>query len=179
MACDIYSFGERRVADRWVCVRASTTAPCNDFGLHNSDPLPVGPEPFDRISYPEFAFLADVRNDWGVPPISEPRGLPKDASAYVLYEYQDPCRRDQPRGGSHSASWLTIQELIDFNYEKTFEDRAPSYELNGQWYYEYKMIEAADGGRTKTYREFLGPYFLNLLHTLKLEGVERLIFWFD
>jgi hypothetical protein len=87
----------------------------------------------------------------------------------------------EPRGGSHSASWLTTQaqELIDFDYDRSFEDKAPTYEQDGWWYYEYKMIQAAHGGRTKTFREFSGTEFLDILHTPKSVGVERLVFWFD
>lgn len=176
MGCDIYSYGEQKVPDRWVCVRSHVLTGLDRFP--GSDPEPLAPEPFDRVSYPHFAFLAGVRNDWRVPPIAEPRGLPADASAYTRYFYFDPYRRNEPRGG-HSASWLSMEELIGFDYDRTFEDHAPMYELNGRWYYEYKCIEAAHGGRTKTYREFLGPEFLQLPHALKSVGVERVVFWFD
>jgi hypothetical protein len=53
------------------------------------------------------------------------------------------------------------------------------YELNGQWHYQYKGIEAAHGSRIKTYWEFPGQEFLQLPNALKSVGVERVVFWFD
>jgi hypothetical protein len=162
MGCDIHSYGECGEGDRWIHVS--------------------GPEPFDSFSYPHFAFLADVRNDWQAPPIAAPRGLPKDVSYGVETQFYYSGDRGWPRDdypGWHSASWLTVAELTAFDYDRTFEDHAPMYEMDGRWYYEYKMIEAAHGGRIKTYREFLGVAFFNVLRTLTSTGIERVVFWFD
>jgi hypothetical protein len=165
VGCDIHSFGERREGNRWVCIRADL-AP-RWFGweeIMGSDPEPSGPEPFDAArKYRDFAFLAGVRNPWGVPPIVEPRGLPQDASAYVRYEYWDTERRGEKRVNWHSESWLRVEELTTFDYDRTFED----------------MEYAAHSRRVTTYREFLGPEFLNIPNTLKAAGIERVVFWFD
>jgi hypothetical protein len=80
------------------------------------DPAPAGPELFELLSYPHFAFFAGARNDWGAPPIAEPRGLPEDASDYTRYFHFDPHRRNEPRGGD-SASWLRVEELIGFDHD--------------------------------------------------------------
>lgn len=37
--------------------------------------------------YGMFAKLADVRNDWNIQPISEPRGIPEDITSEVLAKY--------------------------------------------------------------------------------------------
>jgi hypothetical protein len=162
VGCDIHSFGERRVGNRWVCIRADLDLEPHWFGweeIMGADPEPSGPEPFEAArKYRDFAFLAGVRNQWGVPPIVEPRGLPEDASAYVRYEYWDTERREK-RDSWHSESWLTVEELIVFDYDRTFED----------------MKDATH----KTYREFLGPEFQSLLNTLKPAGIDRVVFWFD
>lgn len=59
-------------------------------------------------SYRLFAVLANVRNREGVEYISEPRGIPSDATEYTreCYKIWDI--------DAHSASYLTLKELIDF-----------------------------------------------------------------
>ena len=54
--------------------------------------------------------LAGVRNSYDMKPISEPRGIPEDASDGVkaAYEYWD--------ADAHSASWLTLPELLSFDW---------------------------------------------------------------
>ena len=59
-------------------------------------------------SYSLFALLADVRNSSNIEPISEPRGIPFNVSDEVLKDYNE-WGED-----AHSASYLTLQELIDF-----------------------------------------------------------------
>ena len=60
--------------------------------------------------YNLFAKLADVRNaregdEDHITPISQPRGIPEDASPLG--------RAVVEAGGDHSHSWLTLQELLD------------------------------------------------------------------
>jgi len=50
----------------------------------------------------------------------EPRGLPEDASAYVRYSYWD-SDRGEKRDSWHSDSWLMVEELTAFDYERTLE----------------------------------------------------------
>jgi hypothetical protein len=170
MGISVWGYGERKQSSRWVGV---------------SDENLLG----EAASYKAFAFLGDVWNRWKVPPIVDPRGLPEDVSSEVYRAYYgldhpfhvldralSDGSPDSP--GWYSTSWLTIQELVGFNYDSTFEDHAPMIELNGQWHYQYKHIDAAHGGRFKTYREFLGLEFLERLDTLKRTNVERVVFWF-
>lgn len=57
-----------------------------------------------------FAHLAGVRNVWGVAPIAEPRGLPKDLSGAVR-EY---FGHEDDYTGLHDHSWFTLAELLDY-----------------------------------------------------------------
>jgi hypothetical protein len=89
---------------------------------------------YNGRNYELFAYLASVRNrrgagferkmdrvrgefltDGGEPitPIREPRGMPPDASLEV--------KRSHEYWGQngHSASWLTLAELVDFDWEGT------------------------------------------------------------
>ncbi|MBA4495444.1 hypothetical protein ACFO25_19230 [Paenactinomyces guangxiensis] len=64
-----------------------------------------------------FAVLADVRNEAGIEPIDYPRGLPSDVSSLIREEYQtfkDECCE----GEVHSASWFTLKELLEFEWDK-------------------------------------------------------------
>jgi hypothetical protein len=69
---------------------------CQNYGFH-----------IDR-NYAFFAVLADVRNKWGFPPISQPRGLPNDASKKVRVHIET-C-------SDHSYSWLLLSELLAFDW---------------------------------------------------------------
>jgi hypothetical protein len=142
-----------------------------------------GSEPFKTLrSHRHYAFLADVRNDWSVPPIVAPRGLPTDLSKAVEIIYY------HPQGNSgfprykyvpwHAASWLTVAELMAFNYERTFEDGMPYYDQDWEWYARHNHSRAGHDGRVKTYREFLGQPFFNVLDTLQTLRIERVVFWF-
>ena len=67
---------------------------------------------FPGRSYSLFALMANVRNNFGITPISVPRGIPADASAIIKMQagvnfgdvYHDP-------------SWLSVEEIFDAIYE--------------------------------------------------------------
>jgi len=135
MGCDIHCYPERLgEADGWEPV--------------------LGLDPFEDRNYSRFAFLAGVRNYSSARPISVPRGIPANISPEVKRIFL------QWGDDAHSASWLLLSELLEFDYGQTFED-------------------LRDGGQKKTYREFLGCGFFQDLETLRLRGAERIVFWFD
>ena len=115
-----------------------------------------------------FAFLANVRNYSFVPSISEPRGLPED----INYDTEEDYTL-----GEHSFSWLSLKELLAFDYDQTFEDRRCMRDGNG----------AADSGpgngEQTTFRKFLGPLFFRDLAIMQCLGREpehvRIVFGFD
>lgn len=112
MGCDIHFYVERREGDHWVS--ADTWKKSDDLGeWWKAD------EFYDDRNYNLFAILADVRNGRGFAgiktgegfnPISEPRGLPDDASLEVKR-----CA-EQWSGDGHSHSWLTVKEIMDFDW---------------------------------------------------------------
>ena len=55
--------------------------------------------------YMLFAKLANVRNNFGIQPISEPRGIPDDASYLVKKSYES------WKDDAHSASFITCEEI--------------------------------------------------------------------
>jgi hypothetical protein len=62
-----------------------------------------------RRNYALFSALADVRNGFGIKPISQPRGLPGDVS----YEIKELYEADMQNLGVHNASWVSSEELSD------------------------------------------------------------------
>jgi hypothetical protein len=86
----------------------------------------VGLNPFDWRSYGMYGFLADVRNYSAVPSIAEKRGFPEDASEGVKAEYDDGF-------DCHPASWLTVNELLIFNYDGMTESRRVTRLVAGGW----------------------------------------------
>lgn len=106
--------------------------------------------PFDDRNYGVFEFLADVGSCTNCGPISGPRGLPADASYRVREEYLS------WGDDAHTPSWLTVDELMRFDYDTPFD------------------CDALD-----TYRDFLGEKFFDDLAALKAAGATRVVFWFD
>jgi hypothetical protein len=152
MGCDIHAWAEKRVpsprGERW-------------------DSLRVEPSPFEWRSYSVFAFLAGVRNYSAIEPIEEPRGFPTDAGEKAQANYE------RWNGDAHTPSWLTIEELEAFNYERMIEDRRVTIDGDGG------RTAAPGGGRKMTYRDFLDEGFFTELARLKAIGAERIVFWFD
>lgn len=65
---------------------------------------------YKERNYALFAMLANVRNDYGVSPFSEPRGVPDDACPEI--------RRAAEYGGyHHDASHFTVAELMRQDWE--------------------------------------------------------------
>jgi len=81
---------------------------------------------YEDRNYSVFAMLANVRNGSGFAgcdtgngylPISMPKGLPEDVSEGTRSEYED-------WGEScHTHSWLTVQELLDYDWERVTKRR--------------------------------------------------------
>jgi hypothetical protein len=131
MGCDIHPYAEVRTAIGWEVAD----------GVH----------PFDSRHYGIFGFLADVRNYSRSPVLAHPRGLPDDVTALVA------ARADW--SDAHSHSWLSLAELLAYDYEQVIWDRRitrtrPNGVLDG--------AALADEGEGKhlPLREFLGNSFL-------------------
>jgi hypothetical protein len=149
MGCDIHAIAEVRTAGRWTA---------SDWTV------------FDGRNYGIFGFLADVRNYSESPVIAEPRGLPDDV------DMTDEQRQEWADGWYHSASWLTLAELLAYDYDRVFWDRRITRGNNG-------AARAEEGeGEHLPLREFLGEWYFTELQRLGALGVPedvRLVFWFD
>jgi hypothetical protein len=152
MGCDIHCHAEKRSPEGWKR-------------------LPI-PEPFDWRQYGLFGFLAGVRNYSQVPSLAPHRGLPADVSAEV--------REDSEgwNGDGHSHSWVTLGELLAFDYDAPVEDRRVTRQVAANAW-DGGCTAEPGGGEQTTYRAFLGPKFFEELERLKVAGADRIVFWFD
>lgn len=149
MGCDIHTITQRRADGVWKN-------------------LPV--TPFDWRSYGMFAFLAGVRNYSDIRPISMPRGLPED--------FDNGEDGEGEYVGDHSFSWLTLKELLDFDYDQPVEDRRVTVQT-GPNSWDGGATAEPGGGKMTTYRTFLGQGFFDDLELLRKVEAERIVFGFD
>lgn len=152
MGCDIHSYAERCVGNKYFALPAF--------------------EPFEVRSYSTYAFLAGVRNYSGIVPITAPRGIPIDASIDVM------TANDEWGMNAHTPSWLSVSELEAFNYDVEMEDRRYMKQTGPNSFTGAATCEPGQGKRM-TWREFLGDEFFEDLRKLKLLGADRIVFWFD
>lgn len=122
MGCDIHIMAEVKRNGKWE----KNVKEIFGNPWHDKDNLQWGPElvdtPPDGRNYDWFSVLANVRNGYGFAGvrtgsgfdvISEPKGVPKDASPEWL-EVVERWSVDM-----HSKSWLTVDELESFNWDQT------------------------------------------------------------
>ena len=112
MGCDIHLYIEKKKTsngtEEWIsCDRFKFNEyydPEDDDGETEFNHCPI----YRGRNYGLFATLADVRNDYGIDPISEPKGLPKNIHKVTKKE------ADYWDSDGHSHSWLTIKELTEY-----------------------------------------------------------------
>lgn len=151
MECDIHSRAEKQESGRWVGVDV---------------------EAFEGRDYGFFGWLADVRNYSDLTPLAADRGFPADASAEAAKHYDDWS------GDAHSASWVSVAELLAVDYDQAIEDRRTTKQLGPNFWTGRATCEPGEG-KTQTLREFLGPGFFAVLKRLQDAKVGRVVFWFD
>lgn len=106
-------------------------------------------------SYAVFGFMADVRNYSASPVISKARGFPHD---YKEDDYDH-----------YHASWLTVDEMLHYDYDLTFENRRSS---GG-------TTLPVGSGTDVVLHEFLGKGYFEGFMRLHKAGADRIVFWFD
>jgi len=130
-----------------------------------------GIDPFDLSDYTLYAWLADVRNYSDMTPIAQPRGLPADASAHVAELFQE-------HRGAHGCSWLSVDELLAFDYDAPCEDCVKYTEISPG--YSTGARVPAGQGIMSTYRKiFEWSSLFDDLADLRAAGAGRVVVWFD
>lgn len=143
------------------------------YGEHTSSP-------FQPQHYGLFAFVGDVRNYYAVPSVAPHRGLPDDhmSETEIIFGGAEQAISRYPYRileGS-SQTWVTANELLEFNYDEKFEDRRNHDGFNGN--------ETLPEGKGKviTYRELLGEHYFKELEVLKTfaePNKVRIVFAFE
>ena len=150
MGCDIHLITEIKVDNKWILSD-------KDIFKYKNFSEGIGINPFEERNYSVFALLANVRNDNKVIPISLPKGLPDD-SEYLNFKIDGKTTRkkdflDFNSYEYHSHSYLTLKEILEYDYSKI--------NISNQFRYE----------------EFYED--LELLKTLGEPDNVRIVFWFD
>jgi hypothetical protein len=152
MGTDISSYVEIHRDGRWIVPSEVRFKPIDEYE--------DGSAPFQGRDYGLFGFLADVRNYAECPTITPCRGLPDDVSDEVAKKY------DSQSEFVFGTSWLTLAELLAYDYDRTFVNQRPS---------PWQMPHA-------TVRDFLGDRYFERLAELGNLGAPdevRVVFWFD
>jgi len=118
-----------------------------------------------RSNYPLFAKMANVRNDFGIEPISEPKGLPDDATDLTV------LHSEVFFSSGHSHSWLSAMEIAELHH---FIEKYDG--LNERWFTPNFLHE--------NFPYFMGNRFcsfVNFPEDWEGYGVEdvRYVFFFD
>ena len=131
--------------------------------------------PFMAQHYGLFAFIADVRNYYVVPPIAPHRGLPEDHESITQYGFggykEQVSRYPYEILEGHSKTWVWAKELIDYNYDTQFENRRG----------EHGTLPTGQG-QIITIRELLGEHYFKEIAALKQFSTPekvRIIFAFE
>lgn len=178
MGCDIHSFAERKIKDKWVKV----TRP---IFLEKT-------EPFGWRSYDLFGFLADVRNLSNIKPIGAIEGLPNDSEFLNdLYDKSDNAEQYYGKNYTnkrdiidndnyHSFYHLTLKTLLDYDYTQTFQDVRGK--LDDRNYRYTDKLDIPKDIEFISVQDFLGEGFFKDIETLKTLGNPedvRIIMYFD
>lgn len=125
MGCDIHIVVEKKTGNQWKRV-ADKFGPKHPYSYIKDASFDKNSWSLPR-SYSLFAMLAGVRND-DVKPISEPKGFPKDASAFSSKEFKKWAE------DAHTPSYLTLKEILAVK-DNEYEYEVP---LDSQEYEEFK-----------------------------------------
>lgn len=121
--------------------------------------------PLSWRSYSLFGFLSGMRNLSCSPVIAPARGLPDDWPPEppngMLNDAAWEAWYSAGYDLGHGASWLTLEELLAYDYDQNFVDRRGGID------------------DTVILRDFLGQGFFNDLEQMRRLGVERIVFGYS
>lgn len=156
MGADINGFVEVRKNNKWVKLET----PHFTYTDGNDE------MPFNWRNYAMFGFLSNVRNDSQSGYISEPKGLPLDSDYLETLKHDTiffkETLREEIESNGKGSSFVTLKELLSFDYSKRFFD--------------------ARHGVETSYSDFLSEGFFLHIEEMKQLGNPsdvRFVFWFN
>lgn len=167
MGCDVHMYVEYKrkanINHEWRC---------GDY-FRVDNPLTEKPaikrvDLYGERDYSLFAVLADVRNSNLCEYISEPKGLPDDATDYVRREYA------AWGNDAHSCSHFTLRELIEYHDEHKPKDALGYYVLKPLI---ERLKQRADELDVIWDFEWRNSLTSNAAHQ-RADNI-RIVFWFD
>jgi len=197
MGCDIHMYCEIKKDNIWTF-----SGPMFKDKYYNSEQetstwnQPFTIHPYFGRNYRLFSVLADVRNGYGfagidtgdrIEPICLPKDLPPDMSEEVKKEWEG------WESDGHSCSYLTVKELLDYNWNQTIvirgmvtKETAEEYRKTGKTPDVWCGSTNQNGFENLEWKENLMEFtkgFVNetipLLQTLGNPEDVRIVFWFD
>lgn len=160
MGVYIHAYVEKKIGSEWQSLYVNRKG-----GLINHPAQIWGTQ-----GYTLYGWLADVRNDSAIQPISDRRGLPDDVSQEVELLFNKHYER-------FGDSWLSLGELLDFDYDVEFLDRRNDCSSGLD-----DVTLPEEKGRKITYREAFPKLFFDDLDMLKAFGDPkdiRIVFCFN
>lgn len=157
MGCDIFFYVQVKTGRGWKTVDYKKL---------------FGELPLNHRCYSCFVFLADMCNYDCCTPLFKPKGLPNDLNDDSIKEESYDMI---------SASYFTLSELLNFDYDQTFENRRIEKQT-GQNIWDGACIAEVGEGKIISYRENMGEGFFDSLKTLQTLGDNdcvRIVFFFD
>ena len=91
--------------------------------------IPENPKKFELRNYSIFALFANVHNHFGYDSFAI-KGLPKDTKC-TYFEVDEDFKMNFNSIDLHSHSFLTLEELINFNYDSYFSHK---YKMSKDFY---------------------------------------------
>lgn len=199
MGTDISCYVEKKVEGGWSLGEPLEPNPYWSEAFPEEEPKMVPQPLFTTRNYALFSIMANVCNPMrALEPfdfVSQPRGFPDEASSELRAYYHF------ERENVHSASWLLVTEMLDFNWGRTIRRRGVveprvahlfppdrvGFPIEG--WPQGVPISVADAGTgtevrwTETYRQAAGPeLFETILPKLATYGpadAVRIVFWFN
>lgn len=156
MGCDIHAYLEVKDEEGKWCCEGEVLETTRSYGL--------------------FGFLANVRNYSHVPVIAQPRGLPEDIAYRTADAYE------QWDNDAHTPSWLSVKELLDYDYDQVFWDRRVVKQTGPNSWSGAALAEEGEGEHP-TLRAFLGDWWFEMVSNWGAYHADpscvRIVFWFD
>lgn len=162
MGCDIHLYVEKKIEGKWV---SADTWDGNEYEDGTKD-VSADKSFYNDRNYELFSILAGVRNRFNLDPIIEPRGFPENASKELKNQYK------KWDGDAHSTSWLTLQELIQFDWTKTANK---SGFVSGDVYFEWLEHGEKYGQNPESYCQGTSTTIINRTEMdSRLEDIKKL-----
>lgn len=169
MGCDLHEHFEIRTNGCWKKIQVLpdlnwNTATPEEEQAYWDLPLFIGRD------YDLFAVLAGVRNRLNVRPIAPCRGMPGDVSAEVRAAWLQAERSPEV----HSPSWLSLHELLTFDWDQPLVDLEPG-RPDARW----ARSEIVTYRDAVSASKFVTSGLAELLKLVDDPRDLRMVFWFD